>query len=169
MNVSAYQKIGLLPIFASSELAYRKGVRHGLDACGGAADGGVLYSIYPAHFPAGAGPDSRGDHVHAATHGHWPAPSGGRFGQGTLERLSPRAVAARLVQLAAGACPGQPDSGTGSARPAGGHSGGRHQSAAQGPARLRQGAASRRDPFDPQPHRVGVGVPARREWCWRST
>src|SRR5665647_2891992 len=105
MNTYPNQKIGLLPIVADSlSPAIRKGVRYGVDAQSGGASGvGVLYSIYPSHFPARHRADSGCDSRLPATHRHRHFARRGTAGQGTLERFSSGGVLAGLVELAAGA------------------------------------------------------------------
>ena len=116
-----------------------------------------LCSIHPSNFPACRRAFSRRDPLPAASHRHRHVAGRGATGQGTLDRFSSRALSPGLVLLALGQGAGGDGAGVDSRGPASGLSRGRHQSAAQGQTRLRQGVSSRRLPLDAQSRGLGVG------------
>src|SRR2546423_6339398 len=154
-----------LPCLSLRSASVRKGVRDDVVVAvpaqvGGAVAVAILYSIYPAHLPAGDAPARRLGADAGPPHRHPHAVDGPDVvprPRRSLQRLPPRLLAGPLVAVAAGPGAGGGGAGAGAGRPAGGLSGGRHRGATPRQARLRQGPSPRRLPLDAHVQGVAVG------------
>ena len=159
MSPYCYKKIGLPRTLAVVHTVNREGVRYVLDAHGGgAADLDFLYSIYPAHFPAGEGAWGRGNFGHGPAHGRQRALDGTFDRPGSLQQLPPCVQSRLLVALATGQGLGVGGAPVDSGRSAGAGGRRRHGGPASGREGLRQSPTSRCGAFQSQSEPSGSGA-----------